>query len=178
MFDPKQRAYSEWLVLRCQQGDSAAFKELVAQWDQRLLLYGIRRLEDPEAARDATQECLLAVSKGLGKLNDPGAFPKWLFQIMERRCADSLRKKIRDREVIAESATAPELGKEDNVENEVSVANLLKGYDPAVQLVLQLHYRDGFTINEIAEIINVPPGTVKSRLFYARKSLIAKSEDS
>lgn len=175
MFDRKTRAYSEWLVVRCQQGDKHAFQSLVAHWEKRLLVYAIRRLEDSEAAKDATQECLLAVSKGVRSLNDPGAFPKWMFRILERRCSDLLRRKIREREVIAENQEIPETGSEDNTANEIDVAQLLLGFDPAIRLVLQLHYLEGFTVTEIAEIIEVPTGTVKSRLFYARKALNNKA---
>ena len=142
-------------------------------------MYAIRRLEDSEAAKDATQDCLLAMSKGLKGLKDPGAFPKWVFQILERRCVDALRRKIREREVLTNSDDPPDYGQEDNVANEVTVAQILKSFDPAIRLVLQLHYRDGFTVTEIAEIISIPPGTVKSRLFYARKSLMQKiNEDN
>lgn len=173
--DSKQRAYSEWLVLRCQQGDSAAFRLLIAHWEKRLLLYALRRLEDKDAAQDATQECLLAVSRGLNGLTDPGAFPKWVFQILERRCVDALRKKIRERQFIAETDSLPESSTEDNTENELTVRELLKDFDPSIRVVLQLHYRDGFSVTEIAEIIGVPAGTVKSRLFYARKALLNKA---
>ncbi|MCG8414528.1 MAG: RNA polymerase sigma factor [Pseudomonadales bacterium] len=173
--DSKQRAYSEWLVVRCQQGDPAAFRLLVAFWEKRLLPYALRRMGDREAAQDATQECLLAVSRGLKTLTDPGAFPKWIFQILERRCVDALRRKIRERQIIAETDLVPERGTEDNTENELTVRKLLKDFDPAIRIVLQLHYRDGFSVIEIAEIIGVPAGTVKSRLFYARKALLKKA---
>lgn len=175
MTDQKQRAYSEWLVIRYQQGDRLAFDPLCKLWQRRFLLYAIRRLDNQENARDVTQEALLSMSKGLHRLGDPGAFPGWAFRILERRCADFLRSRVRERQLISESSAlaedAPELAKGDNTENELSVDKLMSVLDSRVRVVLQLHYLEGFTITEVAEILAVPAGTVKSRLFYARKLL-------
>ena len=174
MFDPKQRAYSEWLVVRSQQGDPKAFKLLIEFWEYRLQRYAFRRLNDAELAKDVTQECLLAVSRGLMKLKDPAAFPKWLFQIQERRCADSLKRVIRQEKYIKDVSELPEYGKTDNTENEVSTEKLLSSFDTETQRVLRLYYLEGFTIKEIGEILHTPSGTVKSKLFYARKKLAQK----
>ncbi len=175
MTDLKQRAYSEWLVIRYQQGDRLAFDALCKLWERRFLLYAIRRLEHQESARDVTQEALLSMSKGLHRLGDPGAFPGWAFRILERRCADYLRSRIRERQVISDSATiaedSPALTSKDNTENEIDVQALMSMLDSKVRVVLQLHYLEGFTVSEVAEILGVPTGTIKSRLFYARKML-------
>ncbi len=181
MTDQKQRAYhtaraySEWLVIRYQQGEKAAFDSLCSLWQQRFLLYAMRRLENRESAMDTTQEALLSMSRGLHRLSDPGAFPGWAFRILERRCADQLRKQMRDRQVFPDNADAAEdtaeLAKKDNVENEISVNELMRVLDSRVRVVLQLHYLDGFTVNEVSEILGLPVGTIKSRLFYARKLL-------
>jgi len=172
--DLKQRAYSEWLVVRSQQGDEVAFRRLLSYWEQRLLRYAVRRLEDPEAARDVTQECLLSASRGIGKLGDPAAFPKWLFRIQERRCADFLKRKIREREIVKSVSVQTEESKTDDLENKLSVEQLISSFDSEIQLILRLYYLEGFSVSEIATIIEKPAGTIKSRLFYARKSLIEK----
>lgn len=175
MTDQKQRAYSEWLVICYQQGDRASFDALCRLWEKRFLLYAIRRLENPDTSRDVTQETLISISKGLRNLSDPAAFPGWAFRILERRCADQLRSMVRERQVFADGQHVPDGASTDNTENEISVQKLLHDLDSRVKVVLQLHYLDGFSVNEIAQILEVPPGTIKSRLFYARRLLERKA---
>ena len=104
MLDHKKRAYSEWLVVRSQQGDRAALNSLVKFWQERYLLYALRRLENRDAARDVTQETLISICRNLGKLKDPVTYPSWSYRILERRCLDWLRKTIRERDLIEAQA--------------------------------------------------------------------------
>lgn len=173
MADLKHRSFVEWLVLRSQQGEREAFNELVRHWQQRYFLYAYNRLKDREAARDVTQECLLSISRNLKKLADPAAFPKWSFRILERRCIDWLRKRIREREVFEEQAELPDIGAQDNSEAKLSVESLLNKLDSRLAVILRLYYLEDMSVDEIAEVQAVPKGTIKSRLYYARK-LMAK----
>lgn len=178
MREQKQRAYSEWLVLCFQQGDQDALNSLFQLWEKRLLLYAVRRLggqENAEIARDVTQEALISICRGLHKLADPAAFPGWAFRIVERRCVDYLRVTIREREVFASVEEVPELSKKDNTENEITSSDLLRNLDSNVRVVLQLHYLEDMTVGEIAQVLDIPAGTVKSRLYYARKLIQTKT---
>lgn len=167
------QSYSEWLVLRCQLGEPEAFEQLVELWRQSYFLYALNRLNDREAAQDATQDCLLAISRSIGKLSDPAAFPKWSFRILERRCFDWLRKTIREREKLKQNAVEAdsEIDFSNAMETKLTVGQLLEMLDPKLATLLRLYYLESFSLHEIAEIANVPVGTVKSRLFYARKLL-------
>lgn len=189
----KDASYSEWLVVNAQLGDSLALERLIRLWQQRLLLYGVNKLGENAAAHDALQECLIAICKGLGRLRDPAAFPKWAFQIMERRCQDHLRKVYQQRAVQAgvseqlatesedqltgapdESANA---GSPDTTDDALTLEQALRGLPTALSQVLRLYYLEGFSLKDIAEITGVPEGTVKSRLYYARKQLAALLEE-
>ena len=172
MLDLKQKAYNEWLVVRSQQGEPQAFEELVRHWQKRYFLYALNRLKDREAARDVTQECLLSISRNLGKLSDPAAYPSWGFRILERRCIDWLRKRIREREVIQQQEEVPEIAIADGTEDKLTVESLLASLDSSLATLLRLYYLEALTVEEIAEIHDIPSGTVKSRLFYARKMMI------
>ncbi len=172
MLDLKQKAYNEWLVVRSQQGEQQAFALLIKYWQKRYYLYALKRLNDREAARDVTQECLLSISRGLGKLSDPAAYPKWGFRILERRCIDWQRKTIREREVIQQQEELPEIGVSDGTEDKLTVESLLESLDSSLATLLRLYYLETLTIEDIAEIHGIPTGTVKSRLFYARKMMI------
>lgn len=174
MQDLKQKSFNEWLVIRCQQRDAEAFKTLVSNWQNRYYLYALNRLGDKEVAKDVTQECLISISRSIGKLSDPRAYPKWSFRILERRCVDSLRKTIREREVFQQEEELPEIAVSDNKEDKLTVEELLASLDGRIAVVLRLYYLEGLSIDEIAEVKKVPRGTIKSRLYYARK-LLAKT---
>ena len=165
----KQQSFNEWLVVRSQSGEREAFDKLVRLWQQKYFLYALNRLGDREAAKDVTQECLLSISRNIGKLSDAAAFPKWSFRILERRCVDWLRKTIREREHVQRQEELPEIGIEDGTETRLNVEQLLAKLDSRLAALLRLYYLEGLTVQEIAEVSDVPAGTVKSRLYYARK---------
>lgn len=174
----QQQSYNEWLVIRCQQGEKEAFERLLENWRHRYFLYALNRLREREAAQDVTQDCLLSISRGIYKLSDPAAYPKWSFQILERRCVDWLRKRIRERKAMeSEIADMQALQDEhtflsvDTLDSNLTVGQLLKNLDPRLATLVRLYYLEVLSVDEIAEITGVPTGTVKSRLFYTRKLL-------
>lgn len=177
MRDLKERSFNEWLVLESQRGEVEAFNTLIQNWEQRYFLYAMNRLKSREAALDVTQESLISISRGLNRLSDPAAYPKWSFRIVERRCVDWLRKAIREREVIQTQEELPEIPVDDAMEEKLSVERLLSRMDSALASILRLYYLESLTIQEIAEISDVPAGTVKSRLFYARKTMMKLFEE-
>lgn len=178
MHDLKERSFNEWLVMESQRGEIEAFNTLIKNWEQRYFLYAMNRLKSREAAKDVTQESLISISKGLRKLSDPAAYPKWSFRIVERRCLDWLRKTIREREFIQTQEELPEIPVHDGIEEKISVQQLLAKMDSRLATILRLYYLEALTIQEIAEVSDVPSGTVKSRLFYARKMMTKLLEDN
>ena len=177
MKDLKQQSYIEWLVIRSKLGEQSAFNSLIKHWEQRYYLYALNRLNDPAAAQDVTQECLLSISRSISKLSDPAAFPKWSFRILERRCIDWIRKAVRERKLIEQHENLPEIGISDDTETQLNVEQLLRQLDSRLSSILRLYYLEGLSVGEIAEISDVPPGTVKSRLFYARKLMVSVLEE-
>ena len=97
---------------------------------------------------------------------------------MERRCVDWLRKTIREREFIQTQEELPEVPVRDGIEDTLSVEQLLSKMDSRLATILRLYYLEALSIQEIAEVINVPSGTVKSRLFYARKMMTKLLENN
>lgn len=177
MTDQKQKSFVEWLVVRSQHGERDAFEELVKHWQQRFYLYAFNRLNEREAARDVTQDAFLSISRSISKLKDPTTFPKWGFRIVERRCIDWQRKRVRERQVFQELNEVPDIGIETNQEAEISAETLLRKLDPRLATILRLYYLENLTVAEIAEVQSVPKGTVKSRLFYARKLMTKALEE-
>lgn len=174
MHQVKEKGLTEWLVIRCKQGESQALEELLKLWQQRYFLYAMNRLRDTEAAKDVTQECLISIGNSIQRLDDAAAYKKWSFTILERRCIDWQRKTIRTREVIQTRETIPEVAVDDGLDRKLTVEQVLQQLDSKVSMILRLYYLEELSIREIAEISELPIGTVKSRLFYGRK-LLAKS---
>ena len=173
MTSVKQRVYSEWLVIRCQQGEASAYRELVTRWHPRYLSFARNRLGNAEVTRDCVQEAWLTISKRLFTLQDAAAFPKWSYRILERRCIDWLRKTRLERESVVTSdvdmSAFPQPDNGEALAAEIDVAQLLRQLDPRLAIVVRLSYLEELPVRDIAEILAIPVGTVKSRLFYARQ---------
>ncbi len=175
----REQLYNELLVLRCQEGDSDAFEELVDRWQERLWRHAWRLTGDENAAWDALQEAWIAVGRGIRGLVDAEAFPAWAYRIVSNKCRDWIRKRRRRRE--ADDAYVEKVRRkhEEALDARKRCAGLrealarLPGRDKAI---LSLRYEEGFDTAEIAEILGIPAGTVKSRLHYARKRLRAMME--
>lgn len=165
--------YDELLVLRCQDGESAALEELVERWQERLGRHAQRLCGHPELANDALQEAWMAIVRGLGRLHDPALFRSWAYRIVTHKCTDQVRRTSRRREVTEEVGRQPtpasvDAGDGGETEALRSAMALLSADRRAL---LALHYLEELGIDEIAAILGIPEGTVKSRLFHARKAL-------
>ena len=88
---------SELLVLRAQGGDEQAFAELFSLWRQDVVRLAATRLGSPEAAEEVAQNAWIAIARGLGGLDDPACFLRWAFRIVERRAADYIRRRQKER---------------------------------------------------------------------------------
>ena len=170
----RKRIEDELLVLRSQEGDLAAFDELVDRWQERLWRHAWRLLGDETAAWDVLQEAWIGISRGITRLEDAAAFPAWAYRITSNKCRDRIRRERRRREAMEAYSDQVRHAEEEASASEQRCADLrealsrLPGRDRAI---LSLRYQEAFDTAEIAEILRVPEGTVKSRLHYARKRL-------
>jgi RNA polymerase sigma-70 factor (ECF subfamily) len=160
------------LVERAQRGDREAFTSLAFELSDRLFAVAHRILRDFDSAGDALQVTLLRIWRDLPGLRDPSLIEAWSYRVLVRACHDLLRKQQRQ-------APALHLLTADGAEPDpaISVADreqLDRAFRrlPAEQravIVLQ-YYRD-LSLPQIAEIVGVPLGTVRSRLHYAKRAL-------
>lgn len=172
MDNARERVIDELLVLRCQEGNREACDLLVRRWQRRLWRYARRLTGSSDAAWDVMQETWMAVLKQIRKLSDPAWFAAWAHRIVRNKCADHCRKASRRRnlaETLAERQRAdndpPREGPAD------AVAEALRRLPPARQELLALKYGADLNIIEIALVLGIPAGTVKSRLHHAREQL-------
>ena len=166
---PKSRnqIYDELLVIKCKLGDSAAFNELVGRWQNRLWRYACRVAGSESAAWDIVQETWYGIIKDIRKLEDASVFPQWAFRIVNNKCVDWGRKQRRrerlNNELIKQGKN--ESGeKQNDGEKTESLWAAIEMLSTERRALLELRYHEGFDISQIAEILAVPEGTVKSRL--------------
>jgi RNA polymerase sigma-70 factor (ECF subfamily) len=125
-----------------------------------------------ETARDVVQEVWIGVIRGLRGLRDPAQFPAWIYGITTRKCADVIRTNMRRRRFDAQDA-AGRSGDEAGLtpEYRIDVATAIRGLPPTHRAVVHLFYQEEISVEEIASILEIPVGTVKSRPHSARETL-------
>ena len=159
------------LVLRCREGDENAFDQLVGQWHERLWHHAFRLTGHEDAAWDVTQDSWIGIGRGIGSLQDPAAFPGWAYRIVSNKCRDWIRREQRRRRGIRGYAEQFVEASTDGSETFDSLREAMDKLSPPDQTILSLRYEEGFDTIEIAGILGIPEGTVRSRLHYTRKKL-------
>lgn len=170
----------ELLVVRCQLGERDAFDALIDRWHQPLWTY-LRRLSgDEEIAKELSQEVWLRVLRGINRLRDGTKLRAWLFGIARRVLMDRWRDyystpSVADDVDLADIATiAPDETNASALDDELMLTMMqqeLTRLPVTEREVLTLFYLQELSLSEVAELLEVPVGTVKSRLFRARRLL-------
>jgi RNA polymerase sigma-70 factor (ECF subfamily) len=162
----------ELLVMRCQAGSRESFDLLIRRWQRRLWRYVRQIVGSDDAAWDITQETWIAILKQLRRLSDPAWFAAWAYRIARNKSADYCRRASRERNLTAALAERPGTSADppQNCPGE-AVAAALRRLPPDRQELLALKYGQNLNILEIAVVLGVPAGTVKSRLHTARARL-------
>ncbi len=162
-----------WWVLRAQCGDKEALDELLRSVQRLLYGYLCRMMGDRSLAEDVLQEVLLTVYRQLKDLRDPSLLRPWVFRIASRAAFRQLakegrwREQVRDEEVLA--GVAAEGPASDGLLSQLP--DLMQEVSPASRAVLDLHYLQGMSLPEVAVVLDIALGTVKSRLAYGLKTL-------
>ena len=161
------------VVLKAMRGESRALEMLIDRFDERLLYFVRRMITDPHGARDIVQETWICVFRTLPRLRDPQAFQSWLYKIAHRFVARDLRTQYRRREdelipdIVDDSA--------DDVEMRADQAGMihtaLSELSPPHREVLLLRFMEEFSLDDIAAALEIPLGSVKSRLHHAKLAL-------
>lgn len=163
------------LVVQAQHGNEEAFGRLAAAVGDRLHTVAHRILRDADLAEDATQQALLAIWRDLPALRDPARFEAWSYRLLVRACYGEARRERRwapnltllrdDDRVLSDSSGV--IVDRDQLERGFRRLSI----DHRAVVVLH-HYLD-LPLDEIADALGVPPGTVRSRLHHAMRALRA-----
>jgi len=169
----ENRTHELLLVLRSQSGDRDALEELL-RGTQLFLLPYIRRMIGAQGAEDVLQDVYLQICRNLRSLNEPKFYRAWAYRISTRTSFAFLRRKRlwderHEDGIEVDDLSAGEL--KDEAISAAELASLLDLVSPASRAVIDLHYLEDFTIQEVAAILQLSAGTVKSRLAYGLKTL-------
>ncbi|MFH1745480.1 MAG: RNA polymerase sigma factor [Planctomycetota bacterium] len=168
----RDRVIDELLVVRCQEGGREAFDLLVRRWQRRLWRYARRLTGHDDAAWDVMQETWIAIMRQIRKLNDPAWFAAWAYRIVRNKCADYVRRASR-RKKLAEALAEQQRATADSLRENPGdmVTEALRRLSTDQQELLALKYNADLNVVEIAVVLGIPTGTVKSRLHHAREEL-------
>jgi RNA polymerase sigma factor (sigma-70 family) len=168
------------LMLQIVSGDQAAFSELYHRYKDRMYYYFYRMLgNSSEQANDFLQELFLKLIEKPESYNSSFSFKTWLYSVANNMCKNEYRR-LNVRQGYQEfDAMQPKLDflNETTIEPEQMIEKIfqtLNQLGKEHRSAFLLRYREGFSIKEVAEILELPEGTVKSRLFYAKKLLAEK----
>ena len=169
-----RQALEGYLVAAARTGDRDALDRLVRLVGPRLLAHATRLLGDAEAARDVVQSAWVGILRALPRLRVVAAVRSFALQIVTRRIARTIKLRQRDRalaaDFLAEAETAaPPLG--ELAADQANVRGAIALLPPAHRATLALFYLDDLSVAEVATAMDVPPGTVKTRLMHARDKL-------
>ncbi|MHC4355854.1 MAG: RNA polymerase sigma factor [Planctomycetota bacterium] len=162
------------LVMDAQDGDAEAMEALVGRWQKRLWQHVFRLTADRQAAWDITQESWIGIIKGLRKLHDPANFRAWAYRIATNKAFDWIKKRRTGKRIRVEDIQ----DHRQQEKKDMGVMELMEKLDMKKRAVLNLYYFEQLSVFEISVALDIPAGTVKSRLHTARKELKKLWQDS
>ena len=177
------------LIRSAQDGDHAAFEQLVRTYDQSVLRLAMNLLRSPEDAHDVYQDAFLRVYRNLHSFRFDCSFHTWLYRIVTNLCLDHLRrrKSRREDQAVMIDASGEQIDLLSNVSDDRSMANpdrelerkflgekikaALDTLTPRERMVFELKHYQGLKLRTIGEMLNTTEETAKNTLFRATKKL-------
>lgn len=182
--------YDRELVRRAQENDKEAYEELIKRHQQRVFAVAAGILRRQEDIEDIAQQVFVKAYFSLKRFDGRAAFSTWLYRITVNECWDLLRKKkvrplVYEADLSEEQAQLVATSVSDGagpdirqrLENRQRVDRLLEGLDERDKTMLILKEVEGFSIEEIAEVLDLNANTVKVRLFRARGRVVRKAAE-
>jgi RNA polymerase sigma-70 factor (ECF subfamily) len=161
-------------------GKVAAFKELVERYQKRAYLFARGMVHNSDDAYDLSQEAFVRVYKHLKNFNPTYPFKVWLFHILSNLCKNHLRqKKLHDKVVIpTDSDYEPDIPIDDNPDTLYGHSEIQEQVWKAInslphkfrEIIILCHFQE-MSYEEVSQVLEIPRGSVMSRLYYARLKL-------
>jgi RNA polymerase sigma-70 factor, ECF subfamily len=159
-------------IEKCLNGETEAFRHLVESYQKQAAAHAVAILGNREDALDAVQEAFIDAFRSLQSFDQTRRFYPWFYVLLRNRCFKMTAKRretesIEETEILAAQNDLPG-------EERFALEQALLSLEKEDREIITLKYLDGLSYEELAEHLQIPRGTVMSRLFYARKKLQAK----
>ena len=167
---PLRQLTDEQLMARAKAGNDAAFEELYHRYARRLKGFFFLQLgRDEELAADATHDVFLRAYEARNRYQEGKSVSTWLFTIAYNICRNHYRSNAYETQLLATLDTEPISDEQIEVQLDAAalddaLAQVLSELPPPLHQLFSLHYQEELTIPQVAEIVGIPEGTVKSRL--------------
>lgn len=159
-------------IKRCQEGDREGFRHLVERYQKRAVAHAVAILFNRDDAEDAVQEAFIDAYKAIGTFDTSRTFYQWFYVLLRNRCYKTTARR-RPTESLDESllvASQPGIADDTKFALEKALHSLTR----EEREIVLLKYFSGLSYDELATHLQIPRGTVMSRLFYARQRLQGK----
>ena len=176
------------LVLRVQQGDKSAFDLLVIKYQHRIMHLVNRYVKDPSEAQDVAQDTFIKAYRALADFRGESAFYTWLYRIAINTAKNYLLSRsrrhfdyeidVQDAEQVENAAQLKDMDTPDNLLMNEQIVKVIKdaveNLPEEMRIAITLREFEGMSYEEIAEAMDCPIGTVRSRIFRAREAIDEK----
>ncbi len=159
------------LIAKARRGDVEAYNLLVSRWEKRVFNYLLRLIGHREDAMDVSQETFLKAYQNLPRLDDAAKFSSWLFRIAHNEAFSLLRKRRPEGDLAGEPRSAASAARLLPIELSLAVEKALTRLSDDQREAVLLKVYQGFKFDEMAEILECPVSTVKSRVYTALELL-------
>lgn len=163
------------LIAAARGGDRSAFDALLRLHQDRVFAICLSTIRDRELALDATQETFLTLFRKLDKFDGRSAFTTWLYRVTINTCYDVLRRNRRHAtDQLPEHHDPPDPTAEDpfaSAEVRTEISDALAALPDEFRAAIVLSDLEGLPLGEVAAVLDIPVGTVKSRVFRGRRLL-------
>jgi RNA polymerase sigma-70 factor (ECF subfamily) len=167
--DKARREEREWLD-RCAQGDERAIRWILHQYRDRVVRLAAHVLHNPREAEDVAQEAFVKAFRQVGQFRGESGFYAWLYRIVINLCLDRMRRKCSSSEMpLEEGVHVSQVALGPDVEKRIAVEQVLDSLTAPMRAALVLREVEGLEYAEIAAVLDIPVGTVRSRLNAARE---------
>ena len=168
------------LVAECRTGNKMKYRILVERYKKPAYFYALRMVGNPDDAYDLSQEAFIKAYRSLKRFDEQHSFKNWLFTILSNLCKNALRSASVRKKYIASDEALVETAVSSDADPEASLISketkkiiwdaLAKLDNDAKEIIILKHFQD-LSYQEIAEVLEIPLGSVMSRLHYARQKL-------
>jgi RNA polymerase sigma-70 factor (ECF subfamily) len=164
----------EIAIEKCRNGEQEAFRHLVERYQRQAVSHATAILGSRDEAMDAAQEAFIDAFRALKQFDNSRPFYPWFYVLLRNRCFKLTARKremanIDETVIVAANSAAQS-------EDILALENALRSLNMEDREIITLKYFDGLNYNELAERLQIPKGTVMSRLFHARRKLQVQLE--